>query len=151
MTKRETIIQSIKTRLETILTGNGYATNAGQNVYIDRTAFDDNETKPFINIDENEDTLIEESYHSPGAKLKLSLPISIEAFNSCNPLSPSSKGHELIGDIKKCLWSVKWSDPVVKFQYQGSTIAQHESGSGLVSVSVNAEIIYVETIGNPEE
>jgi hypothetical protein len=151
MTRRETIIQEIKTRLQTILVSNGYITNAGQNVFIDRSAFDERETKPFINIDENEDSLIEESYHVPGAKLKLSLPISIEAFNSCNPLNPSSKGHELLGDIKKCLWSNSWSSNIAKFQYQNSTIQQHENGSGLVSVSVNAEIIYVETIGDPEQ
>lgn len=151
MTKRERIINEIKTTLETILTANGYVTEAGKNVFVDRSNFDEGETKPFINIDESDDSILEQSGTNTGAKFRLSLPISIEAFNSCQPLAPSSKGHELIGDIKKCLFSQEWTTDIIEIQYQNSTIAQHESGSGLVSISVNAEVIYVETIGNPEE
>ncbi|MCP3851945.1 MAG: hypothetical protein GY694_17170 [Gammaproteobacteria bacterium] len=151
MTKRERIINEVKTTLETILTANGYATDAGQNIFIDRSVFDESETKPFININEGDDQLVEKIAYLPGIKMKLSLPLSIEGFNSCSPLTPSSKGHELIGDIKKCLLSKVWSSDVREIQYQSSTIAQHESGSGLVTVSVNADIIYIETIGKPEE
>lgn len=151
MTKRKRIIDEIKTALENILIANGYATDAGNNVFLDRSSFDDAETKPFINIDESEDSLIEQSGTIAGSKFKLSLPISIEATNNCIPLEPSSKGHELIGDIKKCLFSQEWTIDIKEINYQSSTIAQHESGSGVVSVSVNAEVIYIETIGNPEE
>lgn len=152
MTKRESIINEIKAALETILISNGYVTDAGQSVYIDRSAFDENETKPFININEGEDSIIESNgRQTQGNKIKLSLPVSIESTNSCDPLIPATTGHDLIGDIKKCLFKQSWSVNILEIQYQSSSIAQHENGSGFVMVSVNADIIYIETLGNPEE
>ena len=151
MTRRERIINEVQTALETILIINGYVTDAGQSVFIDRSSFDESETKPFINIDEGDDVIQGRSADATGAKFKLALPVSIEAFNTCSPLTPSTPGHELIGDLKKCLFTQDWSTDIKEIQYQSSTIAQHESGSGLVTVSVNADIIYIETIGNPED
>lgn len=151
MTRRERIINEIAVALKTILTANGYRTEAGDNVFIDRSNFDDVETTPFINLDESTDDIIEQSGTRQGQKFKLSLPIAVEGTNTCSPLEPSSKGHELIGDIKQCLFDRVWSTDIIEIRYQNSTIAQHESGSGIVSVSINAEVIYAETIGNPEE
>ncbi len=150
-TRRERIVNEVKTALESISIVNGYATEAGQNIFIDRSTFDDTEAKPFININEGSDELVEKISYWPGLKMKLSLPLSIEGFNSCSPLAPSSKGHELIGDIKKCLLFNEWSTDVREIQYQTSSIAQHESGSGLVVINVNVDIIYIEVIGKPED
>ncbi|MCP3675631.1 MAG: hypothetical protein GY829_14335, partial [Gammaproteobacteria bacterium] len=64
---------------------------------------------------------------------------------------PASKGHVLIGDIKKCLLVNEWSSDVCEIQCQTRSIAQHESGSGLVVINVNVYIIYIEVIGKPED
>ena len=151
MIKRESIITEIKTELSSILVLNGYYTNAGNNVYLDRSSFDESETMPFINIAENEDSIVEQSGKLPGNKLKLSLPLAIEATDKCDPLNPSPYGHKLIADIKKNLFSKSWSANIKEIQYQSSTIAQHENGAAYVNVSVNIDVNYIETIGNPEE
>lgn len=149
--KRQSIITEIKTQLQTILISNGYNTDAGSRVYVDRSVFGDNEIFPLINLDEQEDSVEEYSYSKIGGKMRINLPISVEAVNTCSPLDPSGKGHELIEDIKKALLNYNYSSNIKQINYLSSSIQQHENGSGYVNISVNAEIIYIETIGNPQE
>ena len=149
MTRRKKIINEIKAALEQILISNGYVTDAGLNVFLDKVALEESGDFPAINIDESTDT------NTAGSHLnwtKVTLPISIEAFNRCTPATSNDKAHELIGDIKKAVFTHVKDDPAnyELITYQSSDIAQRESGSDLIVVNVLIDVTYTEDLADPE-
>lgn len=145
MTRRKTIIEEIKAVLEAILISNGYITDLGNNVFLDKSEISETTSFPALNINETVDVVVsgEESKWPT-----LSLPINIEGFALCQPSTANEKAHELIGDIKKAVFSHTAVDYNEIF-YVSSEIGQRESGSGLVSVNVSINIIYKENINAP--
>lgn len=147
--RRKNIITEIQTALSEITTTNGYYTDAGNYVYLDISEIDENSTFPAININESMDTN-SANFHSTW--LSLALPVSIEGYNTCLPSTANEKGHELIADIKKAIFSHTKDDPAnfEKITYQGADIAQRENGTGLVAVNVNITIHYKENLNDPD-
>lgn len=150
MTRRERIIAELKTASETILTANGYNTNAGEQAFANRSyTISDDDTFPLINIIEDEDSVSSQKGLT-GVMYNLQLPISVEAHNNCDPLDPSPKGYELLSDLKKCFLSLKTSSDILSIKYSGATIGQHENGSSYVRARVSLIINYIENTSDPE-
>ena len=148
MMRRERIITELKTAAQTILTSNGYKTDAGKNVFTNRSdVIGETEVYPLINIVEFDDKVVS----AVGNAIQhLDLPVSIEAHNKCDPLDPSPKGYELLSDLQKCFSSLKTSKDIIKIVYNGKGIAQHEKGSSYVGARVKYFVKFIEKTGNPD-
>lgn len=153
MTRAERIIDEIIAQLQTIRPENGYHTYAGDNVFAYRTTFDDAQEKPLINITESSEDVQSKAgvIQLPGTKVISTISLIIEGVNISDPLDLKSRGHELIADLKTCLFNTSWSGDIQEMEYTGRSIGQHETGANLVVVSVNVDVKFIETLGNPEE
>lgn len=148
MIKRERIINELTVAAQTILTANGFNTNAGKNVFVNRSnVIGETESYPLINIVEFEDRVVSQV---GGVIQHLELPISIEAHDECDPLNPSPKGYKLLSDIQKCFSSLKLSRDILSVAYSGKSIAQHENGSAYVGARVKYIVKCIEKTGDPE-
>jgi hypothetical protein len=100
---REQIIQAIETKLEDILTTNGYHSDCGANVQRVRKQFDPDEL-PAIAIWPKP----EESKYEYGSCFN-TMPVQIEAIVLHGTTNPSIVSEKLLADLLECIQGVEWT------------------------------------------
>ena len=110
---KDTIINDIKTTMETILVANGYHTDVGQKVWEGRdTVFKENEV-PALNIKEIEDTT--QDVEMQGAYNVFEQIMQIEIEMVTNGASTTSEIREIEADVDKAIGTNQtWSGNAIK-------------------------------------
>ena len=149
MSAANDIALAISARAATILTASGYQTNIGARTYRGRKRLDE-KNLPCVVIVEREDKVLD---NRPG-QVKLAQPFVIEGHMKCDPDNPNDVGHKIIADIKKALFTGKFTygmngSQTLPLVYVGRTIAPREDGVDVVSAAVEVTVEYVEQLAAP--
>jgi hypothetical protein len=136
------IISAIQTRLQTITVANGFSTNAGNAVYLDRASLDSEQTFPAILVFDLE----EESEPLTNRRQRNRMTIQVVGFaqdTDCRPL---------VGDIKDAVLDATdthLSGLAHNVGYDGYQIERPEDGSRFARVNVLFNAEYDENYGDP--
>ena len=140
----KTIAQALQTRLALITTANGYLTDIGLRVYRGKLLLDPSEA-PCTVIREGADSVPEQTR----TKARLHQRYALEGHDICDPDNPNDKAHDIIRDLKRCVFSAPIADAVRKVEYRGRLIGVREDGLAFVSASVEIDIEFAEELTDP--
>lgn len=148
MTRRRAILEAFLARLQGITVANGYATNAGLQVFLNETpelGEDDPPTAIAVVVDDD-------APGYQGEKVFITLPLEVNALAAANLTSPWLTAEDVLGDIKKAVEiDVQLAGLLQWRMERGSTqTAKREPGSTTVGVAVTYRLPYREVWGHPE-
>jgi hypothetical protein len=145
MSARETILGKVKTRMQTILTTNGYQTNAGSKVFVWKTDKFHEEEMPGINITDPYLVALPES--TEGNYNKQTFELAVEIEGRCASGSTSiATARKLIADINKAVGTdLTWDGNAihtVKSEGRNDELDVDETGMFLGGVLVRISILF---------
>lgn len=159
--KEQKIIDAIVTRLQTILTTNGYQTDIGTNVEDSRPNWDQEDDLPAISVFQGQVT----SAEAPDNRRKTIhlMPVMIRCFLTSGT-SPAN-ARTAIADIKKAILGTgtqrdqylaeRWPDTgiglAMRTREVGHTIDYNEGTYEITGTQVEIEVMYITTKFNAEE
>lgn len=142
------VATELATRLATITVANGYNTDIGLRVLRGRRRIDDGQV-PCAVLVEGADT----TTSAPGQMTTVEVVQSyvLVAYHDCDPDHPNDKGHELIKDLKRAIFSdgTTLAKQVKRVHYRGRDIGPRGDGVGIVSATVEIDVVFVEDLTNP--
>jgi hypothetical protein len=150
MTREAEIELALTTRLQGITTANGYATDAGLRVFRGKRSISEDDVPCLVIV--TGDLEAEPGTQGPQmVKVRPFLPYTVEGHIACDPNNPNDAAHQLIGDVKRCLWSqdFRLGGKAIGLYYAGRAIAPRESGVRVVVAAVHLSIMHVEDLKNP--
>lgn len=147
MSKADDIAKKITARLAQIRVANGYATDLGANLFRGRRQLNPGHLPAGVVV-EGDDLIAKDN---GGDRVKLTLPIIIEAHLECDPDNPNDVAHQAIADLKRCVFSgdPRWDGAVLATRYVGRIIRPRDDGEKRVAAQVKIELDYVEDLANP--
>ena len=142
------IATELAARLATITLANGFNSDIGLNVLRGRRRIDDNQV-PCAVLIEGPDTPSSGPGKLPTVEVVQSYVLV--AYHECDPDHPNDKGHELIKDLKRAIFSdgVTLAGQVRRVHYRGRDIGPRGDGVGIVSATVEIDVDFVEDLTNP--
>lgn len=144
------ILSALETRLETILTDDGFNTDAGLNVYRGRRSFDwaDATLFPAVSVFDP----VEEADPSHEERIDNILTVFIEGHCWADPDDPADGAHDLLADIKKAVLvydNQTLGGLAASMEYGGREIEFPDDAGSVVTVRVTVKIAYPELYGDP--
>lgn len=147
-TRRQHILEALKTRVEAIRLANRFATDAGLSVFLgERPALGPDDPDTAIAILVFDDVL-----KAQGGKLFVAIPIGICAIAKADLDTPWVSVEAVLGDIKT---AVELADRTLggllraPFERGSTNTMDRETGSTTVGAMVTYELQYSETWGHP--
>ena len=140
------IVDAVATRLSGIVTGAGYNTDAGNQVYTGRRSFDASDPLPALSVwMTGEDTEPETNL-----RFRNQLSIDIEGFALIGS-DAHAAAHALLGDVKKALYAaeVTLGGLANNMIYTGSDIGPPDDGSGIVTITARIVVEYDSSWNDP--
>lgn len=148
MSAANDIAKAIATRLATIRTAAGYASEMGARVLRGRKRLDASHLPCAVIVEMGVEILDQRT----GA-VKVAHKMALEGHSACDANNPNDTGHDLIADIKKAVFSEKltYGDDLkaIAVKYVGHSIAPREDGLEVVSALVEITVEYFENLANP--
>ncbi|PJC14276.1 MAG: hypothetical protein CO065_14680 [Comamonadaceae bacterium CG_4_9_14_0_8_um_filter_57_21] len=142
------VASELAARLATITVANGFHSDIGLRVLRGRRRIDDGQV-PCAVLVEGADT----PSSAPGALVTVEITQTyvLVAYHDCNPDHPNDKGHELIKDLKRAIFSdgTTLAKQVKRVHYRGRDIGPRGDGVGIVSATVEIDVVFVEDLTNP--
>lgn len=151
MSKQNDIAAAIAARLESVRVASGYTHDAGARVYRGRRALNPN-LLPAIVLHELEDEVVDQKSAHASASASGRLPFVIQVTARLDSEDhPNIVAHELVADIKRCLFSgdPTWGGLAESTQYTGRTLGEREDGTNVVTATVQIRVGFVEDLANP--
>ena len=149
MSKASDIAAAIKARLQTIKVASGFETDIGLRVYAGRRRIDEGQLPCTVLIERDDDPVDQ----NRNCDVKLTQKYIAEGHCVCDPDNPNDAGHDMIADLKKAIFTGKFTAPgtatILFVKYRGRNIAPREDGLKIVSASVEFSVDYVEDLSNP--
>jgi hypothetical protein len=145
-TIRENIIAAYATRLSAMTIANGYTYNCGASVHRAAKNIDSSDIPACVYWPG-----VEEAGKSYGRHI-CKMSVKVEALVEFGSVNPSVVQEQLLGDLKKCLFSSSSTVPtgLIETAYSGGGPADFPNGEDTITaVSVEFNVTYNETIGNP--
>lgn len=146
MSAAQDIALKISDRLAAITIANGYATDIGLRVFRGRRRIDP-DMVPCVVLIEGDDDVRSESLRSAN----IGQQYFIEGHDACDPDNPNDKGHEILADLKKAVFSgdTTFGRSIRKIDYKGRRIVPREEGITSVAASIHIEAQFVEDLTSP--
>lgn len=148
-TRRRSILEAVKTRLEAIRQDDGYATDAGETVFLGEA--------PALGPDDPDVAIVilvgEDEPHFQGEHVLLRLPLEIQAVAKADLDEPWLAVEDVLGDIKMAVETTdRTLGGLVKRQIErGATVTlEREPGSTYVGATLTYYAPYTERWGHPE-
>jgi hypothetical protein len=147
----EDVADEIERRIKTIKIADGFETDIGMRVMMGRRKLPAEDEMPCAVIIEADDATDDESGKSRSAKVKVSLPLVIDAFDRCDPDNPNRKAHAMLRDMKKVIFNGDrmLNGLVHSLKYIGKDIGPRPDGAAMVMARLMIEVYYVEDLSNP--
>lgn len=153
MSQANDIAEAIATRLATITTVNGYATNIGGKVLRGRRRLDKSHLPCAVVIERDDEVKAEQVLAKRVHQAKVACRLLLEGHAECDADNPNVVGHQIIADIKKAIFgsviSYGSDDAVLGIHYAGRSIAPREDGTDVVAAAVEVMLEFVETLSDP--
>lgn len=153
MSSRDQLLaEALLARLATITHANGYATDAGLNVFDGATGVPADRL-PFLVLAESEEGVGSQKTAAGDGPddVSVSLPMSIEGRIACNPEHPNTAARVLCADIRRALFGpgsvVSLTGGTVRLRYAGRVIDRREPGTADVGVTVKFEAVFSYSLG----
>lgn len=140
------IAAEIATRLAGITKAAGYATDIGRTVFRGRRLIPE-DAPPCVTIVEADDTPREQQ----AQHVKLDQTYILEAHGPCDIDNPNDAAHEMIGDLKRAVFSGDrtFGRTVRTLAYRGRTIGPRPDGQAIVAANIVVAVEYAEDLSNP--
>lgn len=148
MTDAYDIIDTVKTRLETIKENSGFNTDAGENVHLGRRSLDESEL-PGICVFDVADEILDGTGYIENMHVELTIGVEGHAAIGADAAVAIDN---LISDIKTAALDLSdrtLSGKTLDFGYAGREIAWPEDSGEVVTARLNFMAIYRETYGSP--
>ena len=145
----ENVSRAIETRLAAINAANGFETDVGLRVLRGKRALNE-EDLPCVVIVEGPESIDQQR----GTLMTLGARYLLEAHDHCDPTHPNDRGHALVRDLKRAVFSgermrgLGLDGLALSVSYRGKVIG-HEAGTSLVYASVAVEVQFTEDIAKP--
>lgn len=148
MSRRQDVIEEVRTRLEEITTANGYQTNAGNLILMGQTpALSESDPEQALAVTVGQDTV---GYQ--GEDVQVTLPVMIFALVRADLDDPYLAAEAVLADIKKAIETDHNLGGLLKARglVRGSTTAAlRDPASEFVGGSVFYEMMFAEKWGAP--
>jgi hypothetical protein len=135
------IATAITTKLATIRTTNGFATNCGQRVFGGRRAIGP-EHVPCVVIFEGDEEIDDGTRHT----FKNTTQYVFEGFAVCDPDNPNVAARQIVADIKRAVFTgdLALGGLVHRIQYAGRVIGENVAGTEFVSARVVVKMTFAD-------
>jgi hypothetical protein len=146
---------ALSVKLAEIRTVNGFNTEIGYKVFKGRRSLDD-KAIPCVVLAELADNAADSTAH--GKIITVAQRYTMEAHIPCDPNNPNDAAHDVIEDIKKCVFAGLsdinntgrfFSDKVKTLKYVGKAILPRQDGTAFVGASVTVEVVFKENLTAP--
>lgn len=140
------ILASVATRLLNVTVANGYATDCGSRVFKGRRRLDETHI-PCIVLAEVDTKVVE----GTRTNVRVTSRYVIEGHSVCDSDNPSDVGHDVISDIKKCIFSgdLRFGGSVRSVDFISQNIGLREDGLNIVSASIEIDLVFAEDLTSP--
>lgn len=139
---------AIAARLSTINVASGSITDIGLRVLRGRRRID-NEQVPCVVLAEGLDQINQASGRVPSCEVQQTYMLI--AYHECDPDHPNDRGHDLIKDLKRAIFSdgVTLGGNVLRVEYKGRDIGPRGDGVAIVCASIEIVIKFIENLSEP--
>jgi hypothetical protein len=144
----KTLAAAVAARFATILTADDYLTDIGARTFRGKLLIDPSQV-PCCVLREGDDAPQEQTR----TKGRLWHRFAIEGHDACDPDNPNDKAHDIVRDLKFCLFrpdlDLTFGGLARKVMYRGRVIGVREDGLPFVSASIEFDIELVEEFTDP--
>lgn len=153
MTIAKDISVELSNRLKKIKIADGFETDVGVTSFRGRRRLGETDMPCSVVIERPDEPEKQQTN-----QVKVKHRYVLEGHAVCDPNNPNDTGHQIIGDIKKAIFTGNLNldgklttsgRKALELAYEGSGIAPREDGMNMVSVSVEVSVTYVEDLSNP--
>lgn len=136
----------LTTLLGTITKANGYRTDIGTRVSRGKSQLDEKSVPLSIIVEGEETQVARQSDRSTNFKQRADY--RIEGFDTCDLDNPNDISHDIVADLKKCLFAKDAINKTYNVEYLGRTIGKREEGLKINGGALHIAITYAEDMAN---
>lgn len=144
----KTLAATLTARFATITVANGYLTDIGLRGFRGKLLLDETQVPCFV-IREGDDAVQEQTR----TKARILQRYAVEGHDVCDPDNPNDKAHDILRDIKACMFSPSadrtFGGVVRNVFYRGRVIGPRDDGIAFVSASVEFDLEFAEELTDP--
>jgi hypothetical protein len=149
ITRAEDVSNEIKRRVALIRIQNDAETDIGRDIMMGRRKLPGDDRAPCAVIFEGGDDVKDQPGRLPIVKIQQTYVI--DGFDRCDPDNPDVKGHAMIRDMKRVIFSDggNFNGLVPAVRYVGRDIGPRADGVAIVQARVVIEVEFSEDLRNP--
>lgn len=146
MSAASAVAAEIYARATSVTTANGFATNVGARTFRGKRRIAEDDL-PCLLVFEGKDKVDDQQ----GIHVKVGQRFILEGHDYCDADNPNDKGHEIIADLKRAIFSgdITFGRTIRALSYKARTLGAREDGLAATFASIEIEVLFSENLTVP--